>query len=123
LFTTLNFSFSSYLFPERRQFALASIFLHTRSSVSTRGEPLVINKVLVLVMVVLIAVVVNVPAFAQAADLGLEWGSQEWLIEQYGDEFGDVTTFCETAGQTADTIAGWGATHPGLYELCGWSVE
>ena len=81
-----------------------------------------LNKVLVLVMVLLIAVVVNVPAFAQA-DLGLEWGSQEWLIEQYGDEFGDVTTFCETAGQTADTIAGWGAAHPGLYELCGWSVE
>jgi hypothetical protein len=88
-----------------------------------RGEPLVLNKVLVLVMVVLIAVVVNVPAFAQASDLGLEWGSQEWLIAQYGDEFGDVTTFCETAGQAADTIAGWGATHPGLYKLCGWSVE
>jgi len=82
-----------------------------------------LNKVLILVMVLLIAVVVNVPAFAQTADLGQEWGSQEWLIEQYGDEFGDVTTFCETAGQTADTIAGWGAAHPGLYELCGWSVE
>ena len=114
---------SSYLYSQMHQFALAYTFLHTRCSVSTKGEPLVLNKVLVLVIVLLIAVVVNVPAFAQTPDLGLEWGSQEWLIGQYGDEFGDVTTFCETAGQTADTIAGWGAAHPGLYELCGWSVE
>ncbi len=82
-----------------------------------------LNRVLVLVMVLLISTVVAVPAFAQTADLGLEWGSQEWLIDQYGDEFGDVTAFCETAGQTADTIAGWGATHPELYDLCGWPVE
>lgn len=82
-----------------------------------------LNKLLAMAVVLLMAAVIAVPAFAQTADLSLEWGSEEWLINQFGDEFGDVTAFCETAGQTADTIAGWGAVFPGLYDLCGWSVE
>src|SRR3712207_3202677 len=76
--------FSSYLYSQMHQFALAHTFFHTRCSVSTKGEPLVLNKVLVLVMVLLIAVVVNVPAFAQTADLGLEWGVKSGLSASMG---------------------------------------
>lgn len=81
------------------------------------------KKLLYTMAVLLIAAVMAIPAFAQTADLSMEWGGEEWLINQFGDESGDVTAFCETAGQSADTMAGWGAEFPGLYDLCGWSVE
>ena len=83
-----------------------------------------LRKLLAMIVVLTIAAAMAVPAFAQTLpDLSLEWGSEEWLINQFGDEYGDVTLFCETAGQSADTIAAWGAAFPNLYDLCGWSVE
>ena len=79
-----------------------------------------LNKLLAMIVVLLIAVVMAVPAFAQTADLRMEFGSDEWLINQFGDESGDVTAFCETAGQTEETKAGWKAVFPNLAGLCGW---
>ena len=80
-----------------------------------------LNKVLYTLAVLLVAAAMAMPAFAaQSADLSMEWGSQDWLINQFGGQSGDVTTFCQTAGKSADTIASWGKEFPGLYDLCGW---
>jgi hypothetical protein len=81
----------------------------------------VLKKLLAVVVVALTAAVMAVPAFAQSADLTLEWGSDEWLINQFGDENGDVTTFCNTLAQNPDVQAGWVAEFPNLPGLCGWS--
>ena len=83
-----------------------------------------LKKLLAMIAVLTIAAVMAVPAFAQTLpDLSLEWGSEEWLINMFGDEYGDVTLFCETAGESADSIAAWGGAFPNLYDLCGWTVE
>lgn len=83
-----------------------------------------LRKLLAVIAVLTIAAAMAVPAFAQTLpDLSLEWGSPEWLINMFGDENGDITLFCETAGESADSIAAWGGAFPNLYELCGWPVE
>ena len=68
----------------------------------------------------LIAALLAVPSFAQTADLSLMWGSDEWLINQFGDENGELTEFCLAASEDK---AGWLAQFPNLGELCDWTVE
>ena len=65
-----------------------------------------LRKLLAVVVVALTAAVMAVPAFAQSADLTLEWGSDEWLINQFGDQNGDITTFCDTLAQNPDVQSG-----------------
>jgi hypothetical protein len=77
----------------------------------------VLNKLLAIVMVLLIAAVMAVPAFANPADLTLEWGSVPWLINEFGVN-GDVTQFCQSI--QPDAQAGWKAQFPNLPSVCGW---
>lgn len=79
-----------------------------------------LKKLAIYVAVLMIAALISIPAFAQTVDLGLEWGSEGWLIGQFGDETGDLTEFCLAAGEDA---AGWTAQFPELAPLCGWTVE
>ncbi len=78
-----------------------------------------LKKLMVWGTVLLIAALLAVPSFAQTADLSLMWGSDEWLINQFGDERGDLTEFCQAAGEDK---AGWAAQFPNLVDLCGWDV-
>ena len=78
-----------------------------------------LKKLMVWASVVVIAALLSVPAFAQTADLSLMWGSDEWLINQFGDENGDLTEFCLAASEDR---AGWSAQFPNLVGLCGWTV-
>ncbi len=82
------------------------------------------KKLLVWVAVLLVAALLAVPAFAQPiaqeADLTLMWGSDEWIINQFGDENGDLTEFCLAASEDQ---AGWLAQFPNLADLCDWTVE
>lgn len=80
-----------------------------------------LKKLLAVVVVALTAAVMAVPAFAQSADLTLEWGSDEWLINQFGDQNGDITTFCDTLAQNPDVQSGWEEQFPNLSSVCGWS--
>lgn len=93
-------------------------------SVDERSNTL-LKRLIALITVLLIAAVMAAPALAQqVADAGLyEWGSSEWLSSHFGDENGDLTEFCLTAGQTPETQAAWTAQFPGLASECGWSVE
>jgi hypothetical protein len=79
----------------------------------------VLKKLMVWASVLVIAALLSVPAFAQTADLSLMWGSDEWLINQFGDENGDLTEFCLAASEDR---AGWSAQFPNLVGLCGWTV-
>jgi len=79
----------------------------------------VLKKLMVWASVLVIAALLSVPAFAQTADLSLMWGSDEWLINQFGDENGDLTEFCLAASEDR---AGWSAQFPNLVSLCGWTV-
>ena len=82
------------------------------------------KKLLVWVAVLLAAALLAVPAVAQPvadrADLTLTWGGEEWLINQFGDERGDMSEFCLTASEDR---AGWLAQFPNLADLCDWDVE
>ena len=78
-----------------------------------------LKKLTVWATVLLIAALLSVPAFAQTADLSLMWGSDEWLINQFGDENGDLAEFCLSASEDQ---AGWSAQFPNLIGLCGWTV-
>lgn len=79
----------------------------------------VLKKLMVWITVVIIAALLAVPAFAQRADVSMLWGSDEWLINQFADENGDLTKFCLSASEDK---AGWVAQFPNLAGLCGWSV-
>ncbi len=72
---------------------------------------------MVWVIVVLMAAVLAVPAFAQNADLTLEFGSPEWLANAFGSD----ENFCTTVGQDPAVRAGWEAQFPELAAYCGWS--
>lgn len=74
-----------------------------------------LKKLLALVAALLISAVMAVPAFAQSADLTLEWGSPDWLTSL----FGDVPGFCENVGSSPDDQAVWEAMFPGISEWCG----
>ncbi len=82
------------------------------------------KKLLVWVAVLLAAALLAVPAVAQPvadrADLTLTWSSEEWLINQFGDERGNMSEFCLTASEDR---AGWLAQFPNLADLCDWDVE
>ncbi len=68
----------------------------------------------------LAAALLSIPAFAQTADLSVEWGSPEFLINQFGDETGDLTGFCLSISEDP---SGFLAQFPELAPLCGFSVE
>ena len=70
--------------------------------------------------VLVVAGLLAAPAFAQTADLTEAWGSDQWLINQFGIK-GDITPFCQTVEQKPDAEAGWVAQFPNLADLCGWS--
>jgi hypothetical protein len=59
-----------------------------------------------------------VPAFAQAAaDLNMEWGSDQWLVSQFGVN-GDIGPFCQTIGGDPEALADWLAQYPNLANVC-----
>jgi hypothetical protein len=75
-------------------------------------------KLMGLAVVLLTAALLAVPAFAQArADLSVEWGSDEWLRNQFSVD-GDIQPFCETIGQDPAALEGWLAQHPNLVNVC-----
>ena len=77
------------------------------------------KKLLVWAAVLMVAALLAVPAFAQAtADLTLEWGSDEWLINQFGGGTGDIQPFCDTIAQDPTELAGWEAQFPNLANVC-----
>lgn len=90
-----------------------------------KGETLLLKKLLALVAVLLVAGLMAVPSFAQpeeggaVADLGLEWGTYEWFVNQFGVG-DDISVICETIGQDEATKAGWTAQFPDLPSWCGW---
>lgn len=76
-----------------------------------------LKKLLVWGMVVVTASLA-VPAFAQAtADLNTEWGSDQWLVSQFGVN-GDISPFCQTIGEDPDALADWLAQFPNLANVC-----
>jgi hypothetical protein len=77
-----------------------------------------LKKLLAWGSVLLIAALLAVPAFADPADLSSEWGSNQWLIDQFGVN-GDITSFCQ--GIKRKDQATWTQEYPNLPALCGWS--
>jgi hypothetical protein len=75
----------------------------------------VLKKLLALVAALLVSAVMAVPAFAQSADLTIEWGSADWLTNL----FGGVPGFCDNVGQSPDDQAVWEAMFPGISDWCG----
>ena len=69
-------------------------------------------------MVLVVTAMLAVPAFAQAAaDLNMEWGSDQWLVSQFGVN-GDIGPFCQTIGGDPDALADWLAQYPNLANVC-----
>ena len=69
-------------------------------------------------VVLLVAALLAVPAFAQVASPTLTWGSDEFLTNEFGGVNGDITPFCQSilpGGQ-----AGWVKMFPNLGGLCSW---
>ena len=78
-----------------------------------------LKKLLVWGMVLVVTASLAVPAFAQAtADLNTEWGSDQWLVSQFGVN-GDISPFCQTIGEDPDALADWLAQFPNLANVCG----
>ena len=77
-----------------------------------------LKKLLVSSAVLLVAALLAVPAFANPADLSVEWGSDQWLINEFGVN-GDITPFCQSI-KPADQ-ANWAMQYPNLPASCGWS--
>ena len=76
------------------------------------------KKLLAWLAVLLVAALLALPASAQVtADLTVEWGSDQWLTNQFGVR-GDIQPFCETIGQDPDELAGWLAQFPNLANVC-----
>ncbi len=77
-----------------------------------------LKKLLVWGMVLVVTASLAVPAFAQAmADLNMEWGSDQWLVSQFGVN-GDISPFCQTIGEDPDALADWLAQFPNLSNVC-----
>jgi hypothetical protein len=79
----------------------------------------VLNKLLAIGVALLVAALLSVPAFAQTANPMLEPGSDEYLINLFGDANGDITPFCQSIQTSTQTV--WGAVFQNLPGLCGWS--
>ena len=80
-----------------------------------------LKKLLVWGSVLIVAALLAVPAFAQTAiDLNTEWGSEKWLINQFGVN-GDISQFCQTIGQDPAERAEWLAQFPNLANVCNFS--
>jgi hypothetical protein len=78
----------------------------------------VLKKLLVWAVVLVVTAMLAVPAFAQAAaDLNMEWGSDQWLVSQFGVN-GDIGPFCQTIGGDPDALADWLAQYPNLANVC-----
>ena len=77
-----------------------------------------LKKLLVSSAVLLVAALLAVPALANPADLSLEWGSEQWLINEFGVN-GDITPFCQSI--KPDAQASFAQQYPNLPSLCGWS--
>ena len=80
-----------------------------------------LKKLLVWVGVLVVAASLAVPAFAQTtSDLNVKWGSDPWLINQFGIN-GDISPFCQTIAQDPTELADWLAQFPNLANVCGFS--
>ncbi len=80
-----------------------------------------LKKLLVWGMVLVVTASLAVPAFAQTTtDLNTEWGSEKWLINQFGVN-GDISQFCQTIGQDPAERAEWLAQFPNLANVCNFS--
>src|SRR3954471_6922242 len=77
-----------------------------------------LKKLLAWGLVLLVAALLAVPAFADPADFSSEWGSDQWLIDQFGAN-GDITSFCK--GIKRKDQPSWTQQFPNLLGLCGWS--
>jgi hypothetical protein len=77
-----------------------------------------LKKLLAWGSVLVVAALLAVPAFADPADLSSEWGSDQWLIDQFGAN-GDITSFCKSIKRKDQTS--WRQQFPNLPGLCGWS--
>ena len=74
---------------------------------------------LVLIPTVLLAtVLLAVPAFAQVANPTLDWGSNAFLTNEFGDANGDMTPFCQSVQPSAQQ--GWMKVYSNLGSMCGW---
>jgi len=69
-------------------------------------------------VVLLIAALLAVPAFAQVASPTLTWGSDEFLINEFANLDGDMTPFCKSVLPASQQ--GWKNLYPNLAGLCGW---
>ena len=77
-----------------------------------------LKKLLILGVVLVVTASLAVPAFAQAmADLNMEWGSDQWLVSQFGVN-GDIGPFCQTIGEDPDALADWLSQYPNLANVC-----
>ena len=86
-----------------------------------------LKKLLAVAIVVLMMGAMAVPVSAQEspcgppnADLMLEWGTQEWFVNQFGCN-GDISGICNTVGQDPATKADWISQFPDMPSWCGWS--
>jgi hypothetical protein len=77
-----------------------------------------LKKLLVSSAMLLVVALLAVPALANPADLSLEWGSEQWLINEFGVN-GDITPFCQSI--KPDAQASFAQQYPNLPSLCGWS--
>ncbi len=83
---------------------------------------IVLKRLLAVVVVLLIAAAMAVPAIAQEepiADIN-GWGTPPWLINMFGDETGSLAQFCVDASPSAEA---WAAIFPALIDECGWVLE
>jgi hypothetical protein len=79
----------------------------------------VLKKLLALVVVLLIAGTMAVPAFAQTvtADLNVPYGSEQWLA----NEFGIDPNLCTTIAQNPSTQQAWVEMYgDAITSYCGW---
>src|SRR3954447_10809241 len=77
-----------------------------------------LKKLLAWGSVLVVAALLAVPAFADPADLSSEWGSDQWLIDQFGVN-GDITSFCKSIKRKDQSS--WAQQFPNLPGLCGWT--
>jgi hypothetical protein len=69
-------------------------------------------------VVLLVAALLAVPAFAQVANPMLPFGSDAFLTNEFGDANGDMTPFCQSIQPSAQE--GWMKVFPNLSGMCGW---
>lgn len=78
------------------------------------------KKLLAVGVVVLIAAMLAIPAFAQttSADLNIPYGSEAWLAQQFGND----PNLCSTIAQNPDVQTQWVNMYgDAIKSYCGWS--